>query len=428
MAYDSEIRLLSKAVRDRNINPILEAGVKDEWFGNTECRAVWKWTKDHWVKYGEVATATSVKAEFPTFPLLEVEDSLQYLVDEFVKFRRWMLVENLVAEAIEGFKATNDHEQVKADIEKRLSEINAETAIGIKDDRLEADPDSRFTDYEELEKRGGALLGLPTGFELIDEATAGLTDGQLVTVIAKPKTGKSMLGLAMAIHMHEQGKNVLFHGFEMSNFEQRERHDAMRAKINYQRFRRGGLLPGEKVKYKAMLAHMKTMTSSFILSESRSGSTVSEIAAKLDKNKPDILFIDGVYMMWDEQTGDRGTPQAITNITRSLKELAGRAQIPIVITTQVLSWKTKGGKITADSIGYSSSFYQDSDVILALEFVDGDPELRELRVEESRNCGKEETLLVWRWETGCFHDEAASGTCKECKAVSSFAPSIPVII
>ncbi len=427
MAYDSEIRLLSKAIRDRDIAPILDAGIKEDWFENKECRAVWKWTRDHWSKYGEVATATSVKAEFPTFTLLDVQDSLLYLVDKFVEYRRWVLIEDMVQGAIAEFETTNDHEAVKAELEKRLSVINAETTTGVIDERLEVDPETRYTEYEELEKRGGALLGLPTGFALIDEATAGLTDGQLITVIAKPKTGKSMLGLAMAIHVHKQGKNVMFHGFEMSNWEQRERHDAMRANVSYQRLRRGNLTPGEKRRYASMLSSMKSHTNSFVLSESRSGSTVSEIAAKIERNKPDILFIDGVYMMWDEQTGDRGTPQAITNITRSLKELAGRAQIPIVITTQVLSWKTKGGKVTADSIGYSSSFYQDSDVILALEAIDGDDELRELRVEESRNCGKETTLLVWRWDTGCFHDESVASSCKYCNAIATFAPHIPVI-
>ena len=427
MAYDSEVRLLSRAIRDRDISTLLDAGIKDEWFENVECKALWKWTRDHWSKYGEVASATSVKAEFPTFNLLEVNDTIDYLVDKFVEYRRWVLIEDMLQSANDEFSTTNDHESVKAELERRLSTINAETTTGIIDERLEVDPEDRFSEYEELEKRGGALLGLPTGFDLIDEATAGLCPGQLVTVIAKPKTGKSMLGLAMAIYMHEQGKNVMFHGFEMSNYEQRERHDAMRAKISYQRFRRGNLNPGEKARYKKMLVDMKGYTNSFILSESRSGSTVSEMAAKLERNKPDILFIDGVYMMWDEQTGDRGTPQAITNITRSLKELAGRFQIPIVITPQVLSWKTKGGKITADSIGYSSSFYQDSDVILALEFVDGDDELRELRVEESRNCGKEETILTWRWDTGCFHDESAASTCGSCAAVASYAPFIPII-
>jgi replicative DNA helicase len=427
VAYDNEIRLLSRAVRERDIGPILDAAVKDEWFENQDCRAFWKWMRTHWTKYGEVPTATSAKAEFPTFTLLEVHDSLQYLVDKFVEYRRYVLIEDTVQSAVATFKSTNDHEAVMAELEKGLAVVNRETSIGATDARLDEDPESRYKDYEELEARGGALLGLPTGFALIDEATAGLCPGQLITIIALPKTGKSVLALRIAMHMHDLGKNILFHGFEMSNWEQRERHDAIRSHVSYQRFRRGNLNPGEKARYKKMLADMMMSSSAFTLSENRGGSTVSSLAAKIERNKPDIVFVDGVYLMWDEQTGERGTPQAITNITRSLKELAQRTQLPIVISTQVLPWKTKSGKVTADSIGYSSSFYQDSDVILALERVDGDDELRELRVEESRNCGKEDTLLVWRWETGCFHDESESGTCTFCASVMSFMPSIPII-
>ena len=43
--------------------------------------------------------------------------------------------------------------------------------------------------------------------------------------------------------------------------------------------------------------------------------------------------------MDDEQGEPKGSPQALTNITRSLKRLAQRFDIPIVGTTQVLSWK-----------------------------------------------------------------------------------------
>jgi hypothetical protein len=80
--------------------------------------------------------------------------------------------------------------------------------------------------------------------------------------------------------------------------------------------------------------------------------------------KPDIVFVDGVYLMMDELTGEMNTPQAITNITRAMKRLAQRIDLPIIITTQTLLWKMRAGKVTADSIGYSSSFFQDSDVIL----------------------------------------------------------------
>jgi len=113
-------------------------------------------------------------------------------------------------------------------------------------------------------------------------------------------------------------------------------------------------------------------------------------------------------------TGEMNTPQAITNITRAMKRLAQRIDLPIIITTQTLLWKMRAGKVTADSIGYSSSFFQDSDVILGLEPVEEDEKIRLLKVVASRNCGPTETPLTWRWSTGCFHDEEEMMKCEFC--------------
>jgi hypothetical protein len=74
----------------------------------------------------------------------------------------------------------------------------------------------------------------------------------------------------------------------------------------------------------------------------------------------------------------------------------------------------RGGKVTADSIGYSSSFFQDSDVILGLEPVEEDEQRRMLKIVQSRNCPPDSTPITWNWDTGCFHDEDTSKDCKFC--------------
>ncbi|NBQ63396.1 MAG: hypothetical protein EBU40_14090, partial [Proteobacteria bacterium] len=130
------------------------------------------------------------------------------------------------------------------------------------------------------------------------------------------------------------------------------------------------------------------MRDKFWFVDSTNGQTVSAIASKIQSKNPDIVFIDGTYLMIDEQTGESNTPQAITNITRSLKRLAQKINKPIVITTQVLTWKMRGGNVTEDSIGYSSSFHQDADVIFGLQKVDENvDDMRLLRVIASRNSG-----------------------------------------
>jgi replicative DNA helicase len=428
MAASHEIRLLSRVVRDRNLAPLLETGVQPDWFADPESKALFKWLVEHWGKYGEVATATTVKAEFPTMSILRVDDTLDYLLDKFVEYRRYVKVEDTIQSAAEVLSTQRDHEEALRVIESKIAEIHREGVPGVTDLHLHRDPYDRYAEYERLAGQTSGMLGLPTGFEKIDEATAGLQGGQLVTVIAPPKTGKSQILLQTGINMHEDGHAVMFQSFEMNNTEQQTRHDAMRAKVSHNALRRRTLSDPEKKRYRRMLKHMETTTNPFTLVDSLQGITVSALAAKIDQINPEVVFVDGVYLMQDEQTGESNTPQALTNITRALKRLAQRRNIPIVISTQTLLWKMKGGKVSADSIGYSSSFFQDSDVILGLDEVDNDDELRELRVVASRNCGPETTTLTWRWDTGCFHDEDKATTCPGCAIARRFSPTVPGLV
>jgi len=427
MAADNEVRLISRVIRERHITPLLELGMQPDWFSNPEVKQVYRWLIDHWSRYGEVATAVSVKDEFPTFSILKVEDTLEYLLDRFVKYRRAVKVEDTIQSAAEVLSVSNDHEAALVLIEGKISEIHREGVPGVTDMHLDRNPEDRMRNYEEMEANSGSLLGLPTGYLKIDEATAGLQGGQLVTVIAPPKTGKSQILLQTAINIHQSGHNVLFQSFEMSNTEQQVRHDAMRSKVSHNRMRRRGLTAPEKKSYAGMLKQMAGLENTFTLSDAMQGITVSALAAKIDQIKPEVAFIDGVYLMQDEQTGESNTAQALTNITRSLKRLAQRMDIPIVISTQTLLWKMKSGKVSADSIGYSSSFFQDSDVILGLQEIPEEDELRELRIVASRNCGPDSVVLIWRWDTGCFHDEDLSSSCAGCVTASRFSPFVPLV-
>ena len=427
MPADLEVRLISRAITDRDIAPLLDAGVLSDWWANPDCKMLWDWTIKHWSKYGEVATRTTVRAEFPTFTLLKVNDSLQYLVDKFIEYRRAVRVTDATQEMMEILSTTNDHDAAKVFMQGALADIDREMTMGVSDINLVVDTMARFTAYEALEARGGGLLGLPTGFAKIDEATAGLQDGQLVTIIAMPKVGKSQVALQMGINIHDAGHRVLFQSFEMSNDEQQVRHDSMRAKVAHSRMRRATLTPAEKSQYRKMLRDTGSIANPLTLTDAVGGLTVSAVSGLIDKHRPDVAFIDGVYLMTDENTGEVNTPQALTNITRALKRMAQVKRMPVVISTQTLPWKTKNGKVSADAIGYSSSFFQDSDVILGLQEIKEDQEKRDLLIVASRNCGKESVRLIWRWDTGCFHDDPSPVPCAGCTTAGRYAITVPTV-
>lgn len=401
MATSDEERLVGRLVRTRDLTEAVRRGVDASWFSDPGCREVFTFLRDHFSEYGEVPSARTVKDNYPTFRLLDVPDTVEYLIDRVAQRRRQTKVYDIVRGAVDLLDG-GDFERVVDTMRGGLADLDSSLPTETDLDLVDT-PVSRFDAYASLKGRPGGLLGVGTGFPTIDQATAGLQPGQLVTIIASPKTGKSVLALRVAQHVHSQGYAPMFQSYEMSNIEQQQRFDALIARISHNRLRRGLLTESEENRYYQALKELEGRPP-FILTDSAVGATVSGLAAKISMHEPDIVFIDGVYLMIDELTGEANSPQALTNITRALKRMAQRLDIPVVITTQTLLWKMRGTKVSENSIGWSSSFLQDSDVIIGLERVEDEDDVRNLKIVASRNCGSVEAPLLWDWESGVFEE------------------------
>jgi replicative DNA helicase len=401
---NNEAKLISKIIADRSINLVLEKNINDSWFSDASDKKVFKFLHNHFSKYQESPSLDVIQENFPTYQLIKVEDSIDYLIDSLVYVRRRASIISTLSSAIEVVEKNQDHESARIILESGL--------LRMEEDGLNQTNDLEITqaaklakEQYEYRKNNPGLLGLPTGFPTMDEATSGLQKGQLIVIVAPPKTGKSTLALQIAINAQLQGHTPLFYSFEMSNSEQVSRYYAMRSRISHKRLMTGTLTPEEETTYYRIVEGLPNYKDKFWFIDSSGGQTVSAIASKIQNKNPDIVFIDGTYLMIDEQTNESNTPQALTNITRSLKRLAQKIQKPIVISTQVLNWKMKKGQVTADAIGYSSSFHQDADVIFGLQREDeAVDDTRLLRVIASRNGGLSEVSLVWDWNTGHFRE------------------------
>lgn len=405
----NERRVLSRVIGDGSLKALVERGIGPDWFTQPDDRRVAEFVFDWNAKYGQPPSPQAMAQNAPGYRLVKVDDPIEALCDQMVAYRRRAMTVEAIANAADHVEA-KDHEGAVDVLRKSLGELDRASGVVTSDMDLTDKAVERFSWYEQVKNRPGGLLGLPTGFPTIDKATAGLQPGQLVTLIASAKTGKSITSLQIAanIHAHPSRPSVMYQSFEMSNYEQQTRHDAMRAHISLANLRTGTLSTREEVAYRAMLAEMDQMSNPLTLTDSSSGTTVSMLASKIDDlGRPDLIVIDGVYLMVDELTGESSTPQSLTNITRSLKRLAQNIQRPIFITTQALQWKMKKTRLNSQSAGYSSSFVQDSDVVLGLEKVDEEiDDARILRVLMSRNCGPVETFLMWNFEEGRFEEES----------------------
>lgn len=400
----TESKLLSSVIRVRDLSPLFERGISDSWFPDEEDRRVWSFLRSHFAKYAECPSLEVVQANFPAYQLQELTDSVDYLLDDLLDKRRKNSISSTLRLAVEEIQNNKDHESALMIMQGGIVRLEEEGLNKTSDVNLIQTTESRWDDYV-FRKNNPGLLGVATGFPTIDAVTNGLQKGQLIVVVATPKTGKSTLALQIANNIHKQGLSPMFQSFEMTNREQQDRYDSMRAQVSHGRLITGSLNADEEKRYKESLETMADDKTNFWLVDSAHGITVSAIQSKVQVLQPDVIFIDGVYLMMDEQTGESNTPQALTGITRSLKRLAQRMNKPVVITTQALNWKTKKGKVSTDSIGYSSSFLQDADVVFGLEREDETvDDTRILKVMAARNSGNVEASLMWDWASGMFRE------------------------
>jgi len=404
---NKEQLLLSKAIQDRDLSQLFERGVNDAWFSDNEDRKVWSLLKAHFTKYGECPSVDVVTENFPSYKVLPVLDSTEYLLDELIQARRKSTTISMIGEAIDYIDKQRDPEAAVLALQRGMVQLEATGLTKSTDVDITKDPMKLWDDYL-YRKSNPGLIGVPTGFPTIDAATNGLQNGQLVIIVAPPKTGKSTLALQIAQNVHLKGSTPMFQSFEMTNAEQQSRYVAMRAKVSHTRYQKGALTPQEESRVQAKLRAIGQMREKFWLVGATEGSTVSAIASKIQLLQPDVIFIDGMYLMIDENGEKPGSPQALTNITRSLKRLAQRVNKPIIISTQILENKMRNGQVTTDAIGYSSSFHQDADVIFGLQREDENvDDTRLLKVIASRNSGNMEVSMVWDWNSGEFREISA---------------------
>jgi replicative DNA helicase len=402
-----ESKLLAKAVLDRDLAPLFERGVSSNWFSNETDKKIWIFVHQHFGIYGECPSLEVINSNFPSYDpkLANANDSIFFLIDALVEQRRKALIASTASEIVTGIE-TGDYSSAVNAMQNSLIKLELDGLSRTNDVNIIKTAQQRWENYLERKKHPAGLLGLPTGFPTIDKATLGLQPGQLCVITATPKVGKSTLAMQMAINIHRTAGMVpMFYSFEMSNKEQADRYDSMVARISQQRLLTGSLDNQEEGRLKRSYDTAARFHNGFWLVGAASGTTLSGVTNKLQIHHPDILVIDGVYLMEDEQTGEKNTPQALTNLTRGFKYVAQKYRVPIIITTQSLDKKKENGRVTANSIGYSSSFFQDADVVFALEVDDTwADKTRKLSIVASRNSGPGEVDLRWDWSNSTFRE------------------------
>lgn len=401
----SELLLISKIIQDKDINTPVRAGLKPDHFSST-WSPIWEWLLEFNRTHGALPTDRVFSQQYGDIQLEDATDeTFSRLLDEVFDSYRQRIIVDALSSAIPAIN-DNDINTAISSLSSAIQKSSVE-ASRLRDIDIIQNWENRLARYDEMRQQPNALRGIPTGFNGLDRITHGLRPQQFIVFAGEPKRGKSLFALILANSSHIHGKRPLFVSFEMSIEEQEARYDSLISKVPYTRILSGDLNKDDMKKIRQALSLRKNMQP-FVFSEDTSSlTTVSALAGKIQEYSPDVLFVDGVYLMDDEEGEPKGSPQALTNITRSLKRLAQRFDIPVVATTQVLSWKLQNRKtraVTADAIGYTSSFAQDADLILGVERNPDMDDQAIIRVVLARTAPTGEVHVKWDWSTMEFEE------------------------
>lgn len=378
----------------------VRAGLSSEFFLDEKRRETWDWISVYSRDYGSIPPQPEVAKHFPeVFAGDEEPAAVDYYLRELKNRRLHFRLKDALLDVGQHLKDREPREALQ---------VLEQAVIAAQDDARNAcdleftrHTNIRLEEYRRMKELGG-LSGICTPWPKLDTITLGWKPGELIVVAARPGTGKSYMVTLLSLAAHAAGKVPLIVSREMAADQFMKRLDALAARISHSGLRSGDLSEEQEQRYLEMLEGLKEKASLWVSSDD-AAMGISGLAAKVDSINPDILFLDGLYLMRDDR-GETGW-EGITNLTHDMKRLAVRKNIPVVVTTQ-FNRKAKGMKSGLEMLAFSDSIGQDADVVLGLLQTD---EMREryemcIRILKQREGLQGEFRIRWDLEVMNFEE------------------------
>ena len=327
--------------------------------------------------------------------------SYAQIVQEKSMLRKLIKVNEEIANTC--YLAKERVEDIMEDTERKIFNLVQKRSNGdyvpIKDVVLNA-----LDKIEIASKNKGSVTGIPTGFVDLDYKTSGMQPSDLVLVAARPSMGKTAFVLNMAQHMaFRNGVTAAIFSLEMSKEQLVNRLLSLESRVDSQSIRTGNLSDEDWTK---LIEGAGIIGKSNLIIDDTPGISVAELRSKCRKYKLEhnlgIIIIDYLQLM----TGNKKTDsrqQEISDISRSLKEIARELSVPVVALSQLsraVEQRPDHRPMLSD-LRESGAIEQDADVVMFIyrdDYYNKDSEkkgIAEIIIAKQRNGPIGTVELVW---------------------------------
>lgn len=278
-----------------------------------------------------------------------------------------------------------------------------------------------FERIEQLYESEGNITGVPTGYSELDRMTSGFQKSDLIIVAARPSVGKTAFALNIAQNVAvRSGLPVAIFSLEMSKDQLVQRMLCAEAYIDGHKLRNGTL---DDEDWPKLSMGVTTLGNSPIYIDDSPGITVPDMRSKLRRLKMEhglgFVVIDYLQLIHGRRSSGENRQQEISDISRSLKQLARELEVPIVALAQLSRSveQRQDKRPMLSDIRESGSIEQDADIVAFLyrdDYYDPETERQnivEVIIAKQRNgpTGKVELVFLKNYNKFVNLEKAHSG-------------------
>jgi len=289
------------------------------------------------------------------------------------------------------FSILDDAEQKILDISESLSK---KRVLSVKDEL-----DHLIKSIGDQRENRNAIIGVPTGFNELDDYTAGFQKSEFIVIAGRPSHGKTALSMNIARNAAvDHGKSVAIFSLEMSFRELLLRLLAGEARVDGKKLKTGKSTPDE---WKRVLHNYHKLKTNLFIDDT-SELTILEIRAKARRMKMDygidMVIVDYLQLIRGPENSERRDLE-VAYVSRGLKALAKELDIPVVACAQLnraIEQRGKEKRPQLADLRESGAIEQDADVvifvhrpIMGMKANPDDPDYEELKRKAEIIIGKQ---------------------------------------